>query len=401
MEKDARMKYQFRSFSKSCEFAKSSKIKTGLEWKELGKQGKLPKDIPNRPDHVYKNKGWKNWGHFLGTGFVLTSLRTYRSFEEAREFSQKLNFKSRVDWQKYLNSGRKPKDIPNKPDHVYRNKGWNSWGDFLGTGNMSPSVKALTWSTFTVSRKFVQSLNLANQEEWYGYCKSGKKPDNIPITPNTAYKNKGWISMGDWLGTGFIAHQKRKYESFEIAKKIVQDFKITGTQEWRKFVKSKNKPETIPSNPPEVYKKEWKSWGDWLGTNKVANQDKKFLNFKEVREFAQKLNFKNRTEWEKYSKSIDKPPNIPTAPGLAYKNKGWKGWGDFLGTGTVANQTKSQNWLPWPEAKILYRKIGQENDLKNLADWNKYCKTHKLPKELPADLTKIYTKERVWRRMQE
>jgi hypothetical protein len=401
--KDARMMYQFRSFNETCEFAKSSKIKTGMQWKELGKQGKLPKDIPNRPDHVYKNKGWTTWGDFLGTGFVMSSLRKYRDFDKSREFTHKLNFKSRVDWQKYLKSGKKPKDIPNKPDHVYKNKGWKGWGDFLGTGNMSPSDKALTWLSFIETRKFTHSLNLTNQEEWHDYCKSGNKPDNIPTTPNTAYKKTGWVSWGDFLGTGFIAHQKRKYGSFEITKKIIQDFNIKNISEWNTFAKSKDKPDNIPANPPEVYKDQWTTWGDWLGTNTVANQNKEFLIFEKVQEFVQKLNFKNREEWEKYSKSGKKPDNIPANPGLAYKNKGWKGWGYFLGTGRVANQTKSKNYLSWPEAKKEYRRLHKEYGLNNQIQWVRFASKHEKLLEklsLPAAPWRVYTKEKVWRMMQ-
>jgi len=36
--------------------------------------------------------------------------------------------------------------------------------------------------------------------EWREYCKSGKKPINIPASPDKTYKNKGWISWGDFLG---------------------------------------------------------------------------------------------------------------------------------------------------------------------------------------------------------
>jgi hypothetical protein len=388
------MKKEFRSFNNAQEFAKSSKIKTGTQWKELGKQGKLPKDIPNRPDHVYKNKGWTTWGDFLGTGFVMTSLRQYMDFDDAKEFAQKLNFKSRIDWQKYLNSNKKPKDIPNNPDHVYKNKGWTTWGNFLGTGNMSPSDKALTWLSFIVARKFAQSLNLKNIDDWREYCISGNKPDNIPSSPGRSYKNKGWEDWGDFLGTGYVATFNRNYESFEEAKKIIHNFKIKNIQEWRIFVKSKDKPDNIPANPPEVYNDQWASWGDWFGTERVANQNKEFLSFKKVQEFAQKLNFKNREEWEEYSKSGDKPDNIPANPGLAYKNNGWKGWGDFLGTGRVANQTLAKNYLPLEKAEIEARELAKKYNLRTQEDWLKAHREGKIPKHLPRNPWQVYPKRK-------
>ena len=34
------------------------------------------------------------------------------------------------------------------------------------------------------------------------YYRSGKLPTDIPTTPRKTYKDKGWVGMGDWLGTG-------------------------------------------------------------------------------------------------------------------------------------------------------------------------------------------------------
>jgi len=67
----------------------------------------------------------------------------------------------------------------------------------------------LPWRPFAAARKFVHSLKLESQTEWVLYCK-GKiprlekkpKPDDIPASPRKTYKDKGWIGMGDWLGTG-------------------------------------------------------------------------------------------------------------------------------------------------------------------------------------------------------
>jgi len=43
-------------------------------------------------------------------------------------------------------------------------------------------------------------LNLKNWSEWSEYCKSGKKPINIPNAPKIIYKNKGWKGISDFLG---------------------------------------------------------------------------------------------------------------------------------------------------------------------------------------------------------
>ena len=38
-----------------------------------------------------------------------------------------------------------------------------------------------------------------NTSQWRTFCKSNKKPDNIPASPNRSYKNQGWVSWYDWL----------------------------------------------------------------------------------------------------------------------------------------------------------------------------------------------------------
>lgn len=92
-----------------------------------------PSKIPKRPDRAYKNE-WKGWGYFLGHyNEYPFDRKHYRSFEDAREFAHRQNFKSLDEWHEYAQSGKKPKDIPSRPDIVYRrNQEWHTWNDFLG-----------------------------------------------------------------------------------------------------------------------------------------------------------------------------------------------------------------------------------------------------------------------------
>jgi len=57
------------------------------------------------------------------------------------------------------------------------------------------------WQTFENPRDFVRSLNLTSVQEWAAWCKSGNKPDNIPAGASRVYKNDGWNSWADFLGT--------------------------------------------------------------------------------------------------------------------------------------------------------------------------------------------------------
>lgn len=107
--------------------------------------------------------------------------------------------KSEAEWRKFSQSKERPKDIPATPARHYQNKGWISMGDWLGTGYVA--LKNRNYKTFDEGRKFARTLRLKNETAWKAYCASGKRPIDIPADPRTYYKDKGWISLQDWLGT--------------------------------------------------------------------------------------------------------------------------------------------------------------------------------------------------------
>jgi hypothetical protein len=69
-------------------------------------------------------------------------------------------------------------------------------GDWLGTGNRRGG-----WRNFEDARAFARGLKLKSVTEWYDYCKSGKKPHDIPTSPRNSYANVGWAGYDNWLGT--------------------------------------------------------------------------------------------------------------------------------------------------------------------------------------------------------
>ena len=246
-------------------------------------------------------------------------------------------------------------------------------------------------NSFVKVRKFVHSLNLKSQNEWYAYCKSGKKPENIPSTPNRIYKDE-WVSWGDFLGTNYIQQQKRNYLSYNDARKIIKKLEIKSQRDYRKFSNKNKIPKNIPAGPDKVYKKNgtWISWGDFLGTKNIATQNLQYRPFEDAKKFVRNLKFQNRSEWYAYCKSGKKPENIPLNLDKTYKNSGWTNWGDFLGTGFVSTTERSKKFLPIKDAKILARKIVKQYGIKNYSEWQKLSKMGKLPSNLPVNLQQTY-----------
>ena len=72
------------------------------------------------------------------------------------------------------------------------------------TGEMEQGVKQ-PWLPFVDARDFVRTLKLKSQADWEAYCKSGKRPVNIPSTPRRTYGgDKGFVSFPDWMGCVFL-----------------------------------------------------------------------------------------------------------------------------------------------------------------------------------------------------
>ncbi len=260
----------------------------------------------------------------------------YRPFQEARAYAQSLNLKGQHDWVRYCKQGLKPFDIPSNPDQVYKNQGWNGIGDWLGTGNVANSKKGFL--SFELARTFVHTLGLKNARAWSLYCKSGNKPSNIPTAPEKTYEHSGWVSWGDWLGTGSVSLQKKQFRPFEEARLFVRSLKLNSHVEWLRYCESDEKPDDIPVNPNIAYKNDgWISHNDWLGTNK-KKRSKIFLPFELARIQARELNLKSRAEWNLYSKSAQRPENMPSSPDQYYKDDGWVTWPDWLGTANVSTK---------------------------------------------------------------
>jgi len=390
----------YRSFQSARKFAQKLGLKSRDEWQAYCKLGNNPEDIPASAGSIYK-KDFKGWGDFLGSGNVKPGDRQYRSFEEAREFARSLKLKGGKEWQVHCKSGNDSDEIPSHPDRTYKNKGWTNWGDFLGSGTMaSKNMKGDVFWSFKKARKFVRELKLKNTSAWNVYRKSRDKPDEIPSTPNMVYKNDGWISVPDWLGNENLSNKGRIYLTYEECQKFAQKNNITSQIEWEKFGKSGKRPSVIPSHPDRVFSKQWTTWPDFLGVDRIANQKRKFKSFKDAKIFAISLNLKGQKEWQKYTHTNKIPIDIPAAPDIFYNKQGtWINWGDFLGTGSIANQNKE--YLSAKEAKPVYQKLFKDHGIKNGRSWAQFAKTNKkLLQELhiPADVLVFYNLENAKKR---
>jgi hypothetical protein len=257
---------KYREFEKAREFAKSLNFKTFEQWREFCKSGNLPSDIPKTPYNTYKDKGWKGNGDWLGTDRLANFDMIYLPFEEAKKIVKTLGIRNANEWRSYCKSGKKPANIPNSINKIYEKSGWKGWGDFFGTGKIANyNVK---WRDYEVAKILIHTLNLKSASQYRIEHRLDKLPKDIPSSPNTSYKNKGWVSWGDWLGTGSIADGTQEWMSFKDAKEFVLKLKLKGKEDWFNYSKNKEKPVNIPVTVNKIYAVDWKGWADFLGKEK-------------------------------------------------------------------------------------------------------------------------------------
>ena len=169
---------------------------------------------------------------------------------------------------------------------------------------------------------FVRSLKINSEKELREYWEKHKRPLDIPFHLFRQYKNEGWLSFSDFIGTKI--GWDGTYLDFNKSREFARESSLKTKKDWLAYCKSGNKPHNIHSDPSVSFKeKGWKGWRDFFGTE--------FLPFEEAREFARESSLKTKKDWLVYCKSGNKPHNIHSDPSLAFKDKGWKDWDDFLG----------------------------------------------------------------------
>ncbi|NBR70937.1 MAG: hypothetical protein EBT75_02380 [Proteobacteria bacterium] len=193
---------------------------------------------------------------------------------------------------------------------------------------------------------------------------------------------------------------KLSWRPFKEARSIVRSLGLKSVLEWVNLCKERangRKPilQDIPSNPDKAYAiNGWKDFSDWLGTNRVANQNRTYIPFRKARAFARALKLKNVAQWRSYCKEGLRgkpriPFSIPKSPNMAYSE--WISFNDWLGTNNIT--TQNRNFLSFKKARYFVRKLR----LKTSKDWDKYCKgkilkDRPIPKNIPKKPSQHYRK---------
>lgn len=324
---------------------------------------------------------------------------SWRPFEEARNFARSLRLLNMHEWGQFSKNllkekGSRPPDIPSNPSACYANDGWIDTGDWLGTGYIAQRKRS--YMDFQEAREYVHKLGIKSHNEWLRYTQGQlpgikRKPDNIPSAPQNKYDNS-WNGWGDWLGTGKVADQYRRYVPYEEARVFVSKLKLKTLQEWDLYRRGKLPglpplPDSIPGRPGRAYlNKGWKGISDWLG-HRSTREKVEYRAFALARKFAQSLKLKTSSEWHARCKvsgvnSTMLPQDIPPKPDRVYAGLGWVSWNDWLGT--EDRWYSSRVILDYESARNFVRGL----NFKSNKEWANYTKgadkkRGKIPAEIP------------------
>jgi hypothetical protein len=181
-----------------------------------------------------------------------------------------------------------------------------------------------------------------------------------------------------------VVKRLRNWRPFEEAREFVRTLELKNEGAWRGYTKSGEKPADIPANPNTVYSDQWQGFGDWLGTGNIANHRRVFRPFEEARAFVRTLGLKNVAEWYTYCRSGGKPPDIPATPERVYKDSGWQGVADWLGTDVVAPQNR--RYRAFEEARGFVHGLA----LPNNKAWREYVRSGEKPEDIPSNPNVVY-----------
>jgi len=285
-----------------------------------------PGQFPARPDTFYNE--WDSWGEFLQTHTI--SSHSYTNYEECRLFAQTLNMKSKIDWERFVKSGQKPKNIPSEPRLAYLGKGWVSWSDFLGYR------RGASYGEVIISRILSDSKIEHRHQFSISECvdKAVLKFDFAIIQNDFVlgliefHGQQHYFPVEHWGGLAYLLEtQKKDLIKYEYCQKMNIPLLIIKYDEIQNADKAlvlffENNIPDINIVVKDDYCLNVKAYEPWIS-------------YDECKKIAQSLSIKSGLAWRKWC-SNNPDVNAPKYPDQTYSNVGWKNWFDFLGKSRIS-----------------------------------------------------------------
>lgn len=193
-----------------------------------------------------------------------------------------------------------------------------------------PKIK-YNWICYNEAKEIMKAQGIKTSRDYYSMGRELRLSLNLPANPDKSYKGKGWESWAHFLENKGSRGVSQKIVSFEDARQIVKKLGIKYESEYRKLSKEERSLLGLPYNPRLVYNDK-----GWINNHHFySRRDLRYIvfatSFERAKEIVKELGIKSRAEYLKLTPVKRMEVGLPSHPDRCYKNKGWKGWDDFLG----------------------------------------------------------------------
>ena len=356
--------------------------------------------------------------------FIIFSFYVYTdeidwtmSYSEFQTELQSFNITSKADYIQFLTFEGKDLGFPSTRQipQIYSGE-WKNWDDLFGTAqNDTPNVSSKESKTSFIKYKVFISLMKAdgidNHENYQVWYEENQDIFNVPRHPEEVYPEfKDWKVLQETspqpkpqnkphqamqrpvqkpiTGTKLNKRKKRtikppqkkqqrQYPSYTELQIQVQALGIVSRKEYKKRYKEIP---GAPSNPNQIYIKEWKNWYAFLGTLPHQKRQRQYLSYTELQKKVQALSIASAIEYQRRYKEI---LGAPSHPHQIYTE--WENWYAFLGT----SPQQKQQYLPYQELQKKVQALG-------ITSFRKYQRNYNKIPGAPSHPDRIYTEWEGW-----
>jgi hypothetical protein len=183
-------------------------------------------------------------------------------------------------------------------------------------------------------------------------------------------------------------NQKKRpiWRKYDDAHAFALSLNLLNKRAWQDFCRSGQLPDDIPVAPHLVYREQFRGYGDWLGTGRMASRNRLYRRFDDARAFVRSLRLPNVQAWQDFCRSGQLPDDIPTTPHKTYREQ-FQGYGDWLGTGNV--WTGNRSYRRFDDAHAFALSL----NLPNKRAWQDFCRSGQLPDDIPATPDLVYREQ--------
>lgn len=182
---------EYLSYDNAKKHIKDFKFKSGKDW--FKRYSEVDESLfPKKPNRYYKNRGWINWGDFLGTGNIRGCDKLFISYDDCKKYANYNNIKSQKEWFNHVKVN-KPIGVPSSPSSTYKEV-WTSWMSFFDRVEKNIRYDYLSYND---AKKLLKENKLNKFIDFKKFIKGKSKEYRIPSHPETHYIE--WSGWSDFL----------------------------------------------------------------------------------------------------------------------------------------------------------------------------------------------------------